>query len=322
MRDADYKILANSRDITALIRDRLLKLSIHDAAGEDSDTVTIELDNRDDAVQFPATGATLDVYIGPATALVYKGTYEVDELEEPLEDCTLSIHGKAAKMKGGIKAPRDATFDNITLGGLLDRIAAAHGYEPAISAELAGLSFAHIDQKGESDMNLLTRLAREHGAIAKPVANRLVVVPKGQSQTVSGKSIPDVPITDPANSTGRVTIQERNDYRSVLAYWFDEPNQKKVAQVVGEGEPRFTIRKTHQGQEAAQSAATAKLKQLQRGKATLSITRPLTPSIVPECKLYLVNHKKSANGLWLVEEVDHVIEPGTVAYTAVSCVTP
>ncbi|MFH0289504.1 contractile injection system protein, VgrG/Pvc8 family [Vibrio owensii] len=322
MKNADYQVLANAKDITALIRDRLLQLSVHDAAGEGSDTVSIKLDNRDNAVQFPATGATLDVHIGEPDALIFKGTFEVDELTEPLDDDTLTIHGKASKLKGSFKAPKDATFDDITLGDLVQQIAVAHSYEPAIAPELASIRFDHIDQRGESDMNLLTRLAREHGAVAKPVANRLVVVPKGQSKTVSGRSLPDIEISDPDNSSGQVTIQERGDYQSVTAYWFDEPNQNKVAETAGSGEPKFTIRKTHGSQEEAQAAADAKLKSLKRGKATLNITRPLTPEIVPEGKIKLTNHKESANGLWLVEEVDHVIEPGTVAYTTANCVTP
>lgn len=322
MKNAEYKVLANDQDITAQIRDRLLQLAVHDAAGEESDTVTIKLDNRDEAVQFPATGATLDVYIGAPDALVFKGTFEVDELEEPLDDDTLTIHAKAAKMKGSIKAPRDATFDDVTLADLVQQIAAAHNYEPAVAEELGRIHFDHIDQRGESDMNLLTRLAREHGAIAKPVANRLVVVPKGQSKTVSGRAIPVIEITDPENSSGQVTIQERNDYQSVTAYWFDETNQQKNTEKAGSGSPMFTIRKTHTSQETAKAAASAKLKSLQRGKVTLSITRPLSPEIVPEGQIRLVNHKKSANGLWLVEDVDHVIEPGTVASTSTSCVIP
>lgn len=322
MKNADYKIQANSRDITAQIRDRLLQLSIHDAAGEGSDTVTIKLDNRDNAVQFPSTGATLDVYIGPTDELTFKGTFEVDELSEPLEDNTLTIHAKAAKLSGSFKAPKDATFDDITLGELVQQIAKAHHYEPAIASELASIHFAHIDQRSESDMNLITRLAREQGAVAKPVANRLVVVPKGKSKTVSGKEIPEVPISDPENSTGQITIQERNNYQSVKAHWFDEPNQQKVAETAGSGEPMFTIRKTHGSQSEAKAAAEAKLKTLQRGKATLSLSRPLAPEIVPECKINLSNHKESANGRWLVEEVDHVIQPGTVASTSMSCVMP
>ena len=322
MKEADFKVLANSNDITALIRDRFIKLSVRDAAGEESDTVTIELDNRDDKVQFPSTGATLDVYIGPRDGLVYKGTYEVDELEEPLEESTLTIHGKAAKMKGSIKSPRDATFDDITFGALVRKIASAHGYQPAISPELEGVRFGHIDQKGESDMNLLTRLARDNGAVAKPVANRLVVVPKGKSKTVSGQSLPEVPISDPTESTGRVTVQERNDYSSVIAHWFDEKKNQKVQVKAGSGEPSYSIRRNFKDEEAAKKAADAKLKELKRGKATLSITRPLTPAIVAEGKISVSNHKRSANGLWLVDEVEHVIESGSVSYTSASCVTP
>ena len=46
------------------------------------------------------------------------------------------IHGKAAKMLGGIKAPRDATFDGITLGALVGKMAAEHGYIAAVAPDL------------------------------------------------------------------------------------------------------------------------------------------------------------------------------------------
>jgi phage protein D len=64
MQQADFKVIANSEDITAKIRDRLLRLAVHDAAGLESDTLTLTLDNRDDAVTFPATGAALEVWLG------------------------------------------------------------------------------------------------------------------------------------------------------------------------------------------------------------------------------------------------------------------
>lgn len=322
MKQVDYKVLANRRDITGLLRDRLIKLSVHDAAGQDSDTVSIELDNRDNAISFPKTGASLDIYMGEVDALVFKGTYQIDELSEPLDDDILSIHGKASNLKGSFKAPRDAVFDDVTFGDLVQQMADAHNYEPAISSELSNIRFEHIDQQAESDMNLLTRLAKSHGAIAKPVANRLVVVPKGQSKTVSGQLIPDVLIEDASNSSGQVSIQERNDYQSVVAQWFDETTQSKKEETAGSGEPVFVIRKNYVSQGEAKSAAGAKLAELKRGKATLSITRPLTVDLMAEGKLNLKKHKASANGIWLVESVDHVIESGTVAYTSASCVRP
>lgn len=347
MAEVDYMIQANGSDITAAIRQRLIKLTLQDAAGEDSDTVVIELDNRDEKIRLPATGAELKVWIGAPGALVFKGAYQVDELEVPLDDQALVIHGKAAKMMGAIKSPRDATFDDITLGDLVAKMASEHGYKPAVSSELAGHVFKHIDQRAESDMNLLTRLSRELDAVAKPVGEKLVVVPKGEAKSVSGKALAVVAISDPKNSSGRVTIQERNDYSSTVAYWFNEAEQRKVpvvAEVVegkvavpgdtpasrgptrenaaGADGPRYIIRKTYPDQKSAQEAAAAKLKQMQRGKSTLSITRPLTPQIVAEGQIIISNHTACANQLWAVESVTHVIGSGEVASTSAECVTP
>lgn len=322
MKPVDYMVLANGIDITAKIRDRLVKLSLHDAAGIESDTVTIELDNRDNVITLPPRGAMLRVWIGYEGELVFKGAYEVDELEEPLDDEALVIHGKAAKMSTAFKAPRDRTYDDITLGALVEQIAEAHGYEPAVSEALATIVFEHIDQRGESDMNLLTRLARDHGAVAKPVADKLVVVAKAASESVSGAELPTITIDDPENSTGRVTLTGESEYRSVVAHWFDEAAQQRQAVTAGEGEPVYTMRQSYTDTDTAQAAADAKLGELQRGTATLSLTRPLTPSIMPEGILSLVNHKPSANSRWLVENAEHVISSGDVAYTTVSAVTP
>lgn len=347
MAKADYRITANDADITAMIRKRFIKLTLQDSAGEDSDTVAIELDNRDNLIRLPSTGAELKVWIGEPGALVFKGAYQVDELEEPLDDQALVIHGKAAKMLGGIKAPRDATFDGITFGALVAKMAKEHGYTPAVSKTVADHVFTHIDQRAESDMNLLTRLSRELGAVAKPVGGRLVVVPKGEAKSVTGNALAVVVIDDPHSSSGRVTIQERNDYQSAVAYWFSEAEQRKVPAVAGLVEgvvsvfgeaaqdagqavddaasvvgPRYIIRKTYTDQKSAQEAATAKLKQLLRGKSTMSITRPLTPGIVAEGRLAVSNHRASANRLWQVESVTHVIGSGEVASSSAECVTP
>lgn len=322
MKKVAFKVLANNQDITDLIKDRLIKLSVHDAAGEKSDTVSIELDNRDEKIQFPATGASLEVWIGEEGALMMKGIYEVDELSEPIEEDVLSIHGKAAKMKGSLLAKKDAVFDDISLGDLLADIAQAHGYEAVISPELSVVMYEHIDQKGESDMNLLTRLARDQGAIAKPVANRLVVISKGASKSASGQALHVEEITDRANSTGRITIQERNDYQAVKAAWFDEDKQQSVVETAGQGDPCHVIRTPYKDQEKAKAAAKSKLGTLQRGKATLSITRPLNPAIVAEGRLNISQHKKSINGEWLVEDVDHVIGSGSVGSTSINCVMP
>lgn len=53
-----------------------------------------------------------------------------------------------------------------------------------MAESLAGIHVTHLDQTEEPDLHLLTRLAREHGAVAKPVAGFLVFVPRGEAKAV------------------------------------------------------------------------------------------------------------------------------------------
>lgn len=318
----NFEIKANGKDITQLIKSRLLSLQIHDTQGESSDTVDIEIDNRGQKVAFPETGASLDVSIGYGSNLVFKGTYEVDEIEEPLEIDTLRIHGKAAKIKGSFKAPKDASFDNISLGDLVNQIATTHNFEPVISNKLATVTFDHIDQIGESDMNLLTRLVKDHGGIVKPVANKLLVLVKDEAKTASGKTIPSITIDTPEDSAGRVVITERSNYKTVKAYWFDEDIQERQEVTAGNGEPVYVIRSRYKDQDKAQARAEAKLRALQRGKKELTLTRPLIPDLVAEGPVIINNHKASANGDWIAENVTHIIAGGQVATTEVTLHLP
>ena len=78
----DFKILADKQDITATIRDRLLSLRVTDEAGTKSDTVEIQLDDRDSKISWPRHGAELEVLLGyRSEGLVRMGHYVVDEIE-------------------------------------------------------------------------------------------------------------------------------------------------------------------------------------------------------------------------------------------------
>lgn len=309
----NYQIKANGNDITHLIRDRLLQLVIRDVHGELSDTLEIELDNRDLKIQPPSTGAELSVYIGYGDQLINKGVFQVDELSEPLEVDTITIHAKAARMKQSYKAPRDRTYDNITIGALVEQVAARHGFLPAVSPDLASIHYEHLSQHGESDMNMLSRLAREHNALTKPVANRLLFVPKDQARSASGQAIPPIQISDPTQSRGNVTSTERNNYLSVVAYWYDEDKAERVKVTSGTGEPVFTIRYRYPSADKAQGAADAKLRALQRGLKTMRLNRPLMPEAMAEVAVIVSGHKASANGDWVAEEVTHTIAGGQFA---------
>lgn len=322
LKTINFELIANGQNITGLIKSRLLLLQITDSQGETSDSFNLEIDNRDQKVPLPPTGATVDISIGYGDKLVFKGTYEVDELEEPLEVDTILIHGKAAKLKQSFNAPKNASFDDISLNQLVAQIASEHNFTPVVSEQLANIHFEHIDQNGESDMNLLSRLVRDRGGIVKPVANRLLVLIKDKAKTASGKQIPITIIDDPRDSKGRVTIVERNNFKSVKAYWFDEAKSERTEVSAGSGEPVYVIRHRYKDAETAQAKADAKLRSLQRGKKTLNLTRPLMPNLLAEGPVKIANHKSSANGDWIVEEVTHTITADQVATSQITLHLP
>lgn len=60
----DFQLLADKQDITARLQGRLLSLHITDEAGFRSDTVEIQLDDRDANIEWPKHGAELDISLG------------------------------------------------------------------------------------------------------------------------------------------------------------------------------------------------------------------------------------------------------------------
>lgn len=313
---ANFNIKVNGDDKTELFRTRFIALKVSEYQGEQSDSVTIEIDNRDNQIVLPNTGATLELSIGYGDRLVSKGTFEVDELEEPVEVDIIRIHGKAARLKESLKAPKNAVFDDVTLGDIAQTIASEHGFEAAVSSSLASVQYDHIDQVGESDMNLLSRLVGEQGGLVKPISGRLVVLTKDEAKKVSGSDIGVVEINDPKDSTGRLLIAERSNYQQVKAHWFDETTQERQEVSAGSGQPIYVLRTRYSDQARASAMANSKLKFLQRDIKTLTLTRQLMPRVIAEGRVEISQHKASINGSWIVEEVVHSIFSGLPAMTS------
>ena len=305
----DFQILANQRDITSVIRDRLLQLRITDEAGLISDTVEIQLDDRDGQITWPEKRAELEVYLGyKHTGVVRMGLYLVDEVEYSGPPSTLTIRGKAADMRASIKAPKTRSWDQITLGNLVSSIAAEHGLSAKVSTTLAGIGLSHIDQTNESDLHLLTRLARDYGVITKPVAGFLIFVPRGEAKTASGKTLPVIHIQASDIIRHRMTQAERNQYQSVQAYWHDTDSAEKQTVTTGEDNPVYTLKHTYSNTHEAIRAAQAKLSALKRGAGTLSLTLIGNPSLQAEGKINLTGIREPIDGQWLIQRVAHQLD--------------
>lgn len=312
---AAFKIVVNANDITPIIADRFIGLDTNDSAGIRSDTVTIELDNREQLIALPPQGAEMEVWLGEyvngAPSLELEGLYIIDEIATSDRAGTMTIHGKAADMLNGLKAPRDQSYDEITLSDLVSIIANRHGYEPMINSDVMDKIWPHIDQVGQSDIDLLTQKASEIGAICKPTGKRLCLLPEDGNKTASGTAFPVINLDASVEGVYvEATIRGRSQYLSVKAHWQDMDDTNKQSVTAGEGEPMWVMTEVFQTQELAEDAAASKLAQLQRGKTELTIEMDGDVRYKAERTINLFNHIHA--GTYVIKESSKSIGKGRV----------
>lgn len=325
-----YRIEANRSDITEVIRQRFRSMTITDNAGIKSDSLRITLADNDPTapILIPNTGAELEVWIGYDQESAKMGLYVVDEVEISGPPGMMIIRAKAAPQKqspGGktaLQTRKTRSWEaGLTLGGMVSTIAQEHGLTPAVPADISSQTLPHYDQVGESDMNLLTRVAAIYDALAKPADGKLLITPRAKSQTVSAKPLPVVRLAAMEITDWAVTIAERERYKTVKATWYDKDAGEEKTVSAGEGQPEKILRHAYKSEQEARSAATSDLKSGDRGQSTLSLTLPGRTDVIAEARLQLTDLHPGANGEWLINKATHTID-GTGYSLSVSAQVP
>lgn len=317
-----FEIIANEQNISDAIADRLISMTITDEAGLVADAVEVTLDDRDFAVALPPTGATLDVSLGyDLTGLWSMGKYSVDEVEASGPPNQVSFRGKSADMSASMKSQRKQSWSKTTLGKVLSEIAGRNNLKEAFGEEYKSVVIDHLDQSYESDLNLLTRLADEHGALTKPSGGYLVFVKRGSSVNAKGEELAVVDIDVVKDSITRWSYSEaeREYYPSVRAFWNDKKNPKAQNHyTAGEGEPMMLMKKPFKDKAKASAAAEAELVRLRLGKYAMSIDCMGNPLLQAESTINLTGVKPECCGEWVVQSVAHVLS-GTYTNSLAAC---
>lgn len=305
-----FQIKADGEDVTALLLDRLLGLTITDEAGTNSDSARIVIDDRHYRVELPETGAELEIAIGfRETGLMDMGTFVVDEItgEGPVDQMT--IHAKAADMRGGIRARRTRNWDSVTLQDIAATIAGDHGLSPAVAPALRDRFYAYAAQTAESDLNFLSRLAADLDATAKPANGRLVIVERGAGRDADGEEIPVVRLgrTDLADWSWKVTGRGR--YGTVEAEWAELGTAETHTVTAGDQEPVLRLRHRYPNEEEAQRAADAALTRSKRASGRLGGSLGgFYGALLAEGRIELAGIKPELTGEWGLTRVTHVLD--------------
>lgn len=302
----DFELVANSNYASDVLRDRLLSLRVTDEADIKSDTIEIKLDDRDNLIEWPEFGDEIECFLGyKGEPLSRVGVFIVDELSHSGPPYSLSIRANATDMRSEFKQHKVRSWDNVTIQNIVDVIASEHGLIPKVSVDLSSIVLIHEDQTSESDFHFLTRLAREFDGVVKPTNGYLLFVNKGESKSVSGKLIAPVNVDISQIISYRMNQAERGKFTSVRAYQQDTSEAQLVEVFVGEGTPTYTINNPLPTLEEATLKATAKLKALSRGTASLSFSVRGNTEFHADEKVVVSGIRSLVDGEWVITSVSH-----------------
>lgn len=333
-----YRLMQGTTDITGRFEGRLISLTLTDNRGFEADQLDIELDDADGMLALPEKGATLSLGIGwQDTGVIDKGQFKVDELEHSGPPDRLTIRARSVDLTGGMTTRKERSYLDQTIGAIVGAIASRNGLAAVVASALASLVIDHIDQTGESDANFLTRLAKDHDAIATVKQGKLLFIKTGAAQSASGVPLPTVEITRASGDTHSFLVADRENYNGVKAYYQDARRAAKgevvidasnAATVVGEPAPAQkkgkkkaaskvianpnpdnvkVLRHTYASKGNAERAARAEWQRIQRGAASFSITLARgRPDLFPELPAVVRGWKPQIdNSRWTIAKVTH-----------------
>jgi phage protein D len=197
-----------------------------------------------------------------------------------------------------------------TVGAIVKKIAGEHSLTPLVDPEISARVIEHIDQQTESDMALLSRLARRNGAVFKVAAGRLIMIKTGSATLPDGSAKKIVTLKPSDCSRWSLTNEERGAVMSVVCCYMDRGSGKRVSVRAGEGEPAHRDRRLYGSKDEAQAAAEAQLGERTRGTKTGFLEGPGMPALYAEALVKLDGFDPDVDGDYLAQTVTHTFGGG------------
>lgn len=315
-----YKITANDKDITAAIAAKFVGLRLTDEVGLQADTLEITLADNDPAnrIQTPPKGAELELFLGYDGITVSMGRFVFDEFGRSGWPNMVHLRARAAVYdqtvlgKSDFQTQKSRSWANGTkLVDMVAKMASEHGMKAAVSKSLQTLTLPHFDQTDESDISFLIRALKHYDVIVKPAGGQLIVAKRGEMLTMAGAALPAFNLDAKDCTSWHSTESQRERPGTVVAYYHDIAQAKRIQVSVGSGDPVFRIRHHFPNQSAALQACQAEQNKRTRKQTTFNATLPGNTSAQAEAPLNLTGFgTPDIDGAWLIKRVTHELDGG------------
>lgn len=309
-------VMVDGQDISSALMPRLINLSITDKAGSSSDTVRIELDDKDGEILLPSEGATISVSLGSdntGPAVVFRGV--VDEVRSSgsrNSGRVLSISGKGFDAQGKPKQPQEKHWDDKPLGDVFGEAAKLGGISDVrVDEELSSIMRPYWAMQGESFIHFGERIAREVGATFKISNDVAVLAKRNGGKSASGKPLAVVAATYGINLIAWeiAPVTGRPRYSKAKARWYDPKSgtwQTEEVEIEDENaDAEFLSRYTAADANEAKQTAESRKADSERGKGEGSITIDGTADAQPEGTVTLFGARPGIDGTYRIDAVQH-----------------
>ncbi|PLR40933.1 late control protein D [Chimaeribacter californicus] len=327
----DFTLTLDGKNISGQVRPRLISLSATLNRGTIADSLTLDLDDSDGKLALPTRGKLLLASIGwQGQPLTLLGSFIVNTLQHSGAPDKLTITASSADFSGSLSEKHkesyfDGNTDRTTLGSIIRIIAARNGLQASIAPEFAQLTVISAHQTDEADMDFLTKLATQYGAIADIKYGTLMLLKPGTGRSASRAPLPAVVISRSQGDSHKFTLADRTIYTAVEASWQDinGAQQKTLptlsvptAQNAGQayiregGKQKIDkLPRIYPDEASARLAAQARVESLQRLSATMSIKLASgREDLVPETTVTLAGFKSQFNEVrWIITKVEHTL---------------
>jgi len=279
------EISVNGRPVASIFNERLISVTIVDKEGVTSDTISCELNDGNPFAMIPRKGDQISASLGyQETGLAFFGTYILDNPELRCLPYGMTINGKGANARDELKQHRLRHWDNRTVRDIVSEIASENGLTPVIDDEVSSHAYEWFGQQDESDLHVVERLARRHGALFSIKDRNLVFAGKGTGRSAKGSPLTEIVATpaDIVAGTCRITFAHRNRFKKVKGRVQDRNRAKLIEIEVEsdeEGTAEYTLPEPFADEAEARRAASAKGDALKSETIRTSVTLFGDPSI-------------------------------------------
>lgn len=161
-----WQVLYNGVDITASLKDYVVKIIYEDCKGKQASTIELQYADPNYVMQNnpPNIGSTIQLLIGYQGGPLYNcGEFEIDQYGLKGPPDIFCVYGIEAGITTPLRTPNTMGYEGKTLTQIAQIIASKHGLTLVSDAVSPDVTYDRITQMQETDVNFLHRIANQAG---------------------------------------------------------------------------------------------------------------------------------------------------------------